>query len=347
LDGGVVDGLLHITDIAWRRVQHPSELLTVGQEITAKILKFDKEKKRVSLGLKQLGDDPWQGIAQRYPSGTHLFGKVTNITDYGAFVEIESDSGIEGLVHASEMDWTNKNVVPSKTVQSGMEVEVIILDIDEQRRRISLGMKQCRPNPWDEFGRNYAKGDKISGAIKSITDFGLFIGLPGGIDGLVYFSDLSWNEPGEEAVRKYKKGDSVDTIVLSIDVEKERISLGIKQLDNDPFSHYAMTHDKGSRVEGTVKSVDAKGAVIELAHEVEGFLRAAEIESELEGKALEEGQKITVTILSIDQKAQRIYLGLKENEPKASASASPSDKNSNTTGFGALLKARLDQPASE
>src|SRR5258708_363976 len=275
VDLGGIDGLLHITDLAWRRVKHPTEVLSVGDEVTAKILKFDAEKNRVSLGLKQLGEDPWIGISRRYPQGTRLFGKVTNITDYGAFVEIES--GIEGLVHVSEMDWTNKNVHPAKVVSLGDEVEVMILEIDEDRRRISLGMKQCKPNPWDDFSRNFKKGDKLEGAIKSITDFGVFIGLPGGIDGLVHLSDLSWSETGEEAVRKYKKGDEVQAIVLGIDVEKERISLGIKQLEGDPFSNFVAMNDKGSIVDGVVKTVDAKGAVVQLSAEVEGYLRASEI----------------------------------------------------------------------
>src|ERR1700741_3200092 len=258
VDLGGIDGLLHITDLAWRRVKHPSEVLTVGDEVTAKILKFDQEKNRVSLGLKQLGEDPWVGIGRRYPTGTRLFGKVTNLTDYGAFVEIES--GIEGLVSVSEMDWTNKNVHPSRVVQVGDEVEVMILEIDEERRRISLGMKQCMPNPWEDFAREYKKGDRVKGQIKSITDFGIFIGLPGGIDGLVHLSDLSWGRPGEEAVRDYKKSQEVETVVLSIDVERERISLGIKQLEGDPFSSYIQAHEKNSIVTGTVKTIDPRGA---------------------------------------------------------------------------------------
>ena len=262
VDLGGIDGLLHITDLAWRRVKHPTEVLSVGDEVTAKILKFDAEKNRVSLGLKQLGEDPWIGISRRYPQGTRLFGKVTNITDYGAFVEIES--GIEGLVHVSEMDWTNKNVHPAKVVSLGDEVEVMILEIDEDRRRISLGMKQCMPNPWEEFAMNHKKGDKVKGVIKSITDFGVFIGLPGNIDGLVHLSDLSWQATGEEAVKNLKKGDEVETVVLSIDVERERISLGIKQLEGDPFGNYVTTHDKGNIVKGMVKSIEPKGAVIEL-----------------------------------------------------------------------------------
>ena len=275
VDLGGIDGLLHITDLAWRRVKHPSEVLAVGDEVTAKVLKFDQEKNRVSLGMKQLGEDPWVGLSRRYPTGTRLFGKVTNLTDYGAFVEIEQ--GIEGLVHVSEMDWTNKNIHPTKVVQLGDEVEVMILEIDEERRRISLGMKQCMPNPWDEFAINHKKGDKVKGLIKSITDFGVFIGLPGGIDGLVHLSDLSWSLAGEAAVRDYRKGQEVEAVVLAIDVERERISLGIKQLDGDPFSNYVAMHDKGTVVSGTVKSLDGKGAVIALDGDVEGYLRASEV----------------------------------------------------------------------
>src|SRR5437867_7989865 len=262
VDLGGIDGLLHITDLAWRRVKHPSEVLNVGDEVTAKALKFDQEKNRVSLGLKQLGEDPWVGLSRRYPPGTRLFGKVTNLTDYGAFVEVES--GIEGLVHVSEMDWTNKNVHPSKVVQVGDEVEVMILEIDEERRRISLGMKLCMPNPWEDFAREYKKGDKVKGQIKSITDFGVFVGLAGGIDGLVHLSDLSWSAAGEEAVKNFKKGEEVEAVVLSIDVERERISLGVKQLEGDPFTNFIASHEKNSLVGGTVKSVDAKGAVIAL-----------------------------------------------------------------------------------
>src|SRR5687768_6212649 len=275
VDLGGIDGLLHITDLAWRRVKHPSEILSVGDEVQAKVLKFDQEKNRVSLGMKQLGEDPWVGLSRRYPPGTRLFGKVSNLTDYGAFVEIEP--GIEGLVHVSEMDWTNKNVHPSKVVQLGDEVEVMVLEIDEERRRISLGMKQCMPNPWEEFAMNYRKGDKVKGQIKSITDFGIFIGLPGGIDGLVHLSDLSWQAPGEEAVKSLKKGDEAETVVLSIDVERERISLGIKQLAGDPFGNFVSTHDKGAVVKGVVKSIESKGAVIELSPDVEGYLRSSEI----------------------------------------------------------------------
>src|ERR1700752_2982552 len=297
VDLGGIDGLLHITDMAWRRVRHPSEVVTVGQELTAKVLKFDAEKNRVSLGLKQLGDDPWMGVARRYPTSTRLFGKVTNIVDYGAFVEIKP--GIEGLVCVSEMYWTNKTVAPSKTVTLGDEVEVMVLEIDEDKRRISLGMKQCMPNPWEEFAMNHKKGDKVKGVIKSITDFGVFIGLPGNIDGLVHLSDLSWQSTGEEAVKNLKKGDEVETVVLSIDVERERISLGIKQLEGDPFGNYVSTHDKGAIVKGTVKSIESKGAVIELEKDVEGCLRASEISRdrvEDVSKHLSEGQQVEAVI---------------------------------------------------
>ncbi|PSB92235.1 30S ribosomal protein S1 [Candidatus Pandoraea novymonadis] len=348
VDLGGIDGLLHITDIAWRRVRHPSEVLSVGQEVTAKVLKFDQDKGRVSLGVKQLGDDPWEGIARRYPQGTRLFGKVTNITDYGAFVEVES--GIEGLVHVSEMDWTNKNVAPTKVVQLGDECEVMVLEIDEDRRRISLGMKQCKPNPWDDFSRNFNKGDKISGAIKSITDFGIFIGLPGGIDGLVHLSDLSWSDTGEDTVRKFKKGDEVEAIVLGIDVEKERISLGIKQLEGDPFNNFVAINDKGSVVNGIVKTVDPKGAVIALDNDVEGYLRASELTHERVEDAcniLKEGDPINAMIVNIDRKSRNINLSIKakdsaEQKEVISKMASDSSAASGTTNLGALLKAKLD-----
>lgn len=346
VDLGGIDGLLHITDLAWRRVRHPSEVLTVGQEVTAKILKFDQEKNRVSLGVKQLGDDPWVGIARRYPPNTRLFGKVTNLTDYGAFVEIES--GIEGLVHVSEMDWTNKNVAPSKATALGTEVEVMVLDIDEDKRRISLGIKQCKANPWEEFARSQQKGDKLSGAIKSITDFGVFIGLPGGIDGLVHLSDLSWNEPGEEAVKKYKKGDEVEATVLAIDVEKERISLGIKQLSGDPFNNYTSVNDKGALVTGTVKAVDAKGATIHLADEVEAYLRASEISTDRVEDArnvLKEGDSVTAMIINIDRKSRVINLSIKAKDSSDQQDAMnklQGDAQSGTTNLGALLKAKLD-----
>ena len=350
VDLGGVDGLLHITDLAWRRVRHPSEMLTVGQEVTAKILKYDQDKNRVSLGIKQLGDDPWVGIARRYPPNTRLFGKVTNLTDYGSFVEIET--GIEGLVHVSEMDWTNKNVAPSKVVQLGVEVEVMVLDIDEDKRRISLGMKQCKPNPWDEFARAHQKGEKLTGAIKSITDFGVFIGLPGGIDGLVHLSDLSWQETGEEAVRKYKKGDEVETVVLAIDVEKERISLGIKQMSGDPFNNYTSASDKGSIVDGTVKSVDAKGAVILLADEVEGYLRASEISTDRVEDArnlLKEGDAVNAMIINIDRKSRSINLSIKAKDSadqQQTISKLQNEASAGTTNLGALLKAKMDNQGS-
>ena len=350
VDLGGVDGLLHITDLAWRRVRHPSEMLTVGQEVTAKILKYDQDKNRVSLGIKQLGDDPWVGIARRYPPNTRLFGKVTNLTDYGSFVEIET--GIEGLVHVSEMDWTNKNVAPSKVVQLGMEVEVMVLDIDEDKRRISLGMKQCKANPWDEFARTHQKGEKLTGAIKSITDFGVFIGLPGGIDGLVHLSDLSWQETGEEAVRKYKKGDEVETVVLAIDVEKERISLGIKQMSGDPFNNYTSTSDKGSIVDGTVKSVDAKGAVVQLADEVEGYLRASEISTDRVEDArnlLKEGDAVNAMIINVDRKSRSINLSIKAKDSadqQQAMSKLQNEASAGTTNLGALLKAKMDNQGS-
>ena len=347
VDLGGIDGLLHITDLAWRRVRHPSEVVQVGQELEAKVLKFDQEKNRVSLGLKQLGEDPWIGIARRYPKGTRLFGKITNITDYGAFVEIEA--GIEGLVHVSEMDWTNKNVDPKKVVQLGDDVEVMVLEIDEERRRISLGMKQCKPNPWEEFAQSHKKGDKVTGQIKSITDFGVFIGLTGGIDGLVHLSDLSWTESGEEAVRKYKKGDEVQAVVLGIDTERERISLGVKQLSGDPFSNFTSTHEKGSVVTGTVKSVDAKGAVIDLGDETEGYLRASEISSERVEDAttqLKEGDSVTAQIISIDRKNRSIQLSVKAKDASEARQAldrmnQDAQSASGTTNLGALLKAKL------
>jgi small subunit ribosomal protein S1 len=348
VDLGGIDGLLHITDLAWRRVRHPSEVVTVGQEITAKVLKFDQDKNRVSLGVKQLGEDPWVGLGRRYPQSTRLFGKVTNITDYGSFVEIEA--GIEGLVHVSEMDWTNKNVDPRKIVQLGDEVEVMVLEIDEDRRRISLGMKQCRPNPWDDFAVSHKKGDRVKGAIKSITDFGVFIGLAGGIDGLVHLSDLSWNEPGEEAVRRFKKGEELEAVVLAIDVERERISLGVKQLGGDPFNNFTSTHDKGSMVTGTIKSVDAKGAVVDLGDDIEAYLRASEIAPDRVEDArnhLKEGDSITAMILNVDRKNRGINLSIKAKDSADTAEAMArmqSDATTGTTNLGALLKAKLEQP---
>jgi small subunit ribosomal protein S1 len=348
IDLGGIDGLLHITDMAWRRVRHPSEVLQVGQEVEAKVLKFDQEKSRVSLGVKQLGEDPWVGLARRYPQGTRLFGKVTNLTDYGAFVEVEA--GIEGLVHVSEMDWTNKNVDPRKVVTLGEEVEVMVLEIDEDRRRISLGMKQCRANPWEEFSINFKRGDKVSGAIKSITDFGVFVGLPGGIDGLVHLSDLSWTETGEEAVRNFKKGDEIDAVVLGIDTDKERISLGIKQLEGDPFNNFVATYDKGAVVPGVVKSVEAKGAVITLSVDVEGYLRASEISVgrvEDATTVLTVGETIETMILNIDRKTRSIQLSVKARDTAETADSiqrmSEASASSGTTNLGALLKAKLDQ----
>ena len=346
VDLGGIDGLLHITDLAWRRVKHPSEVLEVGQEVEAKVLRFDQDKQRVSLGLKQLGEDPWDGLARRYPTGTRLFGKVSNLTDYGAFVEIEQ--GIEGLVHVSEMDWTNKNVHPSKVVQLGDEVEVMILDIDEDRRRISLGMKQCQANPWEEFAANFNKGDKLTGAVKSITDFGIFVGLPGNIDGLVHLSDLSWSESGEEAVRKYKKGEDVEAVVLSIDVEKERISLGIKQLEGDPFGSYISINDKGALVKGTVKSVEAKGAEVQLADEVVAYLPASEFDSErvedLTTK-LKEGDEVEAVIVTVDRKNRNIKLSVKARTAKENREAlntvNAAASHAGTTSLGDLLKAKL------
>jgi small subunit ribosomal protein S1 len=317
VDLGGIDGLLHITDLAWKRVKHPSEVLEVGQEIEAKVLRYDRERNRVSLGLKQLGDDPWAEIARRYPEGSRLFGKVTNITDYGAFVEIEE--GVEGLVHVSEMDWTNKNIHPSKVLSLGDEVEVMILDIDSERRRISLGIKQCHANPWETFAATHNKNDKVSGTIKSITDFGVFVGLEGGIDGLIHLSDLSWTRPGEEAVHDYKKGDEVEAVVLAVDPERERISLGIKQLSpgGDPFSAYVSDHGKGSIVNGTVVSVEAKGAVIKLEDDVEGYLRASELSRDRVEDArsiLNEGDSVEAKITTIDRKNRKISLSIKAKD---------------------------------
>lgn len=351
IDLGGIDGLLHITDMAWRRVRHPSEVLTVGQEVEAKVLKFDQEKSRVSLGVKQLGEDPWVGLARRYPQHTRLFGKVTNLTDYGSFVEVEA--GIEGLVHVSEMDWTNKNVDPRKVVTLGDEVEVMVLEIDEERRRISLGMKQCRANPWEEFAINFKRGDKVKGAIKSITDFGVFVGLAGGIDGLVHLSDLSWNETGEEAVRNFKKGDELEAVVLAIDTDKERISLGVKQLEGDPFNNYVATYDKGATVPGIVKSVEPKGAVVTLSLDVEGYLRASEISSgrvEDATTAIKEGDNIEAMIINVDRKARSIQLSIKARDSAETADSmqrmSEAGASTGTTNLGALLKAKLDQASS-
>ena len=349
VDLGGIDGLLHITDMAWRRVRHPSEVVQAGQELDAKVLKFDAEKNRVSLGLKQLGEDPWLGVSRRYPQGTRLFGKVTNIADYGAFVELEP--GIEGLVHVSEMDWTNKNAAPNKIVSMGDEVEVMVLEIDEDKRRISLGMKQCKANPWQEFAQNVKRGDKVTGPIKSITDFGIFVGLPSGIDGLVHLSDLSWNETGEAAVRNYKKGQEVEAVVLGVDVERERISLGIKQLDSDPFTTFVSVNDKGQSVTGKVKSVDARGAEIDLGEDVVGYLRASEISQdrvEDASQVLKVGDEVTAVITNIDRKSRNVSLSIKakdaadQQQAMAELNQGASATHAGTTSLGALLRAKLD-----
>ena len=349
VDLGGIDGLLHITDLAWRRVKHPSEILNIGDEVEAKVLKFDQEKNRVSLGLKQLDDDPWKGLSRRYPVSTRLFGKVSNLTDYGAFVEIEA--GIEGLVHVSEMDWTNKNIHPGKIAQLGDEVEVMILEIDEDRRRLSLGMKQCKSNPWAEFSETHKKGDKVSGPIKSITDFGIFIGLDGGIDGLIHLSDISWDKTGEEAIRNFKKGDELEALIVAIDVEKERISLGLKQLSGDNFSGFTKANDKGSFVKGIVKSADASGIIVTLADQVEGKVDINEVSEDKIDDAstvVKAGDEIEVKILNIDAKEKTIQLSLKSKnsaKPKAAkkkVEVEQSSDNAGTTNLGALLKAKLD-----
>jgi len=344
VDLGGIDGLLHITDMAWKRVKHPSEVVKVGEEIDVRILKFDRERQRVSLGLKQLGADPWQNIARRYPANTRLFGKVTNIADYGCFVEIEE--GVEGLVHVSEMDWTNKNVNPAKVVHVGQEVEVMVLDIDEERRRISLGIKQCKTNPWKEFAENYNRGDKVSGQIKSITDFGIFIGLAGGIDGLVHLSDISWDLPGEEAVRSYQKGQQVDAMVLSIDPERERISLGVKQLAKDPFSAYIADHPKGSVVRGTVREVDAKGAIIDLGNGVDGQLRASELSRDRVEDArllLKVGDEVEARFTNVDRKGRSISLSIKAKDIHEEQEAMQNYRTDSPTGtsLGDLLKEQI------
>ncbi len=345
VDLGGIDGLLHITDMAWKRVKHPSEVVKVGDEIDVRILKFDRERSRVSLGLKQLGADPWQAISRRYPPNTRIFGKVTNIADYGCFVEIEE--GVEGLVHVSEMDWTNKNVNPAKVVHVGQEVEVMVLDIDEERRRISLGLKQCKANPWKEFADNYNRGDKVAGQIKSITDFGIFIGLPGGIDGLVHLSDISWDVPGEEAVRNFQKGQQLEAMVLTIDPERERISLGIKQLAKDPFSSYLADHPKGSIVKGTVRDVDAKGAVIDLGNGVEGHLRASELARDRVEDArtvLKVGDEVEAKFTGVDRKGRSIALSIKAKEMHEEAEAVQNYKtteSSSGTSLGDLLKEHI------
>jgi len=345
VDLGGIDGLLHITDMAWKRVKHPSEVVTVGDEIEVKVLKFDRERNRVSLGLKQLGDDPWVDITRRYPAGTRLFGKVTNLADYGCFVEVEP--GVEGLVHVSEMDWTNKNVNPSKVVQVGDEAEVMVLEIDEERRRISLGMKQCTPNPWDDFAATHNKGDRISGKIKSITDFGIFVGLEGGIDGLVHLSDISWDIPGAEAVRSYKKGDEVEAVVLAVDAQRERISLGVKQMEKDPFANFLAEHPKGSMVTGKVLSVDAKGANIDLGSGIEGYLRASELSRDRVEDArtvLKEGDDVEARFVGMDRKTRVINLSVKAKEMQEEAQAVEDYSRSNsagTTTLGDLLKEHI------
>ncbi len=344
VDLGGIDGLLHITDMAWKRVKHPSEVVKVGEEIDVRILKFDRERQRVSLGLKQLGADPWQNIARRYPANTRLFGKVTNIADYGCFVEIEE--GVEGLVHVSEMDWTNKNVNPAKVVHVGQEVEVMVLDIDEERRRISLGVKQCKANPWKEFADNYNRGDKVSGQIKSITDFGIFIGLAGGIDGLVHLSDISWDLPGEEAVRSYQKAQQVDAMVLSIDPDRERISLGIKQLAKDPFSAYIADHPKGTVVRGTVREVDAKGAIIDLGNGVDGQLRASDISRDRVEDArllLKVGEEVEAKFTGVDRKGRSISLSIKAKDIHEEQEAMQNYRTDSPTGtsLGDLLKEQI------
>ncbi len=347
VDLGGIDGLLHITDMAWKRVKHPSEIVTVGDEIDVKILRFDKEKTRVSLGIKQLGSDPWEAIARRYPANTRLVGKVTNIADYGCFVEIEE--GVEGLVHVSEMDWTNKNVNPSKVVTVSEEVEVMVLDIDEERRRISLGLKQCQTNPWADFSSAFDRGDKVTGTIKSITDFGIFVGLPGGIDGLVHLSDISWDLPGEEAVRNYKKGEEVESVVLAIDPERERISLGIKQLDQDPFSKFLADYPKGSIVTGIVKEVDARSAVIELGEGIEGQLRASELSRDRVEDArtvLKVGDEVEAKITGLDRKTRIVSLSIKAKDAHDEAAAVESYKSdagatSGGTSLGDLLKKHI------
>jgi len=345
VDLGGIDGLLHITDMAWKRVKHPSEVVKVGDEIDVRILKFDRERSRVSLGLKQLGADPWENIARRYPPNTRVFGKVTNIADYGAFVEIED--GVEGLVHVSEMDWTNKNVNPAKVVHTGQEVEVMVLDVDEERRRISLGLKQCKANPWKEFAENYNRGDRVTGQIKSITDFGIFIGLPGNIDGLVHLSDISWDQPGEEAVRNYQKAQALEAMVLSIDPERERISLGIKQLAKDPFSAYIAENPKGSIVRGTIKEVDARGAVIDLGNGVDGQLRASELGRDRVEDAravLKVGDPIEAKFTGVDRKSRTITLSVKAKEAHEEAEAVQSyrsEQSATGTSLGELLKEQI------
>lgn len=349
VDLGGIDGLLHITDMAWKRVKHPSEVVAIGDEIEVQVLKFDKERERVSLGLKQMGDDPWKDIARRYPNSTRIHGKVTNIADYGCFVEIED--GVEGLVHMSEMDWTNKNVHPSKLVALGDEVEVMVLDIDADRRRISLGIKQCKANPWEEFAMTHNKGDKVKGGIKSITDFGIFIGLDGGIDGLIHLSDISWEEDNEELIRDFKKGDDVEAVVLAIDPERERISLGIKQLEDDPFSAYLSEHPRGTIVNGTVTAVDARGATIELAEGVEGYVRVADIARERvedASKVLAVGDAVEAKFTGMSRKDRTLTLSIKakDDQEESEAVKEYSNVSSGNTTLGDLLKEQMDQKDS-
>jgi len=346
VDLGGVDGLLHITDMAWKRVRHPSEVVNVGDELQVRVLKYDRERNRVSLGLKQLGEDPWENIARRYPADTRAFGKVSNVTDYGAFVEIEP--GVEGLVHVSEMDWTNKNVNPSKVVQLGDEVEVMVLDVDAERRRISLGIKQCVPNPWEAFAAIYKKGDKVSGQIKSITDFGVFIGLDGGIDGLIHLSDISWSSTGEEAVRNLKKGDNLEAVVLAVDPERERISLGVKQLEQDPMGQFTANTQKGAIVTGTVKEVDAKGAVIELEGGLEGYIKANDIAKERIEDAsqhLKVGDTIEAKYIGNDRKGRVMQLSIRAKDEaelqETLAEVNKADASSGTTKLGALLREQM------
>jgi len=346
LDLGGVDGLLHITDMAWKRVKHPSEVVAIGDEIEVKVLKFDKEKTRVSLGLKQLGSDPWADLMRRFPEGSRTFGKVTNIADYGCFVEIED--GVEGLVHVSEMDWTSKNVNPAKIVALGDEVEVMVLDIDEERRRISLGIKQCQSNPWDEFAATHDKGGKVSGQIKSITDFGIFIGLDGGIDGLVHLSDISWNDTGEDAIRNFKKGEEIEAVVLAVDAERERISLGIKQMDQDPLSGYLAENQKGSIVSGTVKEIDAKAAIIDLGDGIDGVLRATEYaRDKIEDlrTVLKEGDEVEAKFIGVDRKTRAISLSIKAKEEQEEADVLQDYSNSDggSTSLGDILKEQMGE----
>ena len=346
VDLGGIDGLLHITDMAWKRVRHPSEVVNVGDEIDVRVLRFDRERNRVSLGLKQLGDDPWVNISRRYPQGTRLFGKVSNVTEYGAFVELEP--GVEGLVHVSEMDWTNKNVNPAKIVAIGDETEVMVLDIDEERRRISLGMKQCTSNPWEAFAGTFKKGDRVSGQIKSITDFGIFVGLDGGIDGLVHLSDISWNGTGEDLVRNFKKGEDIEAVVLAVDPERERISLGIKQLEQDPFGSYMAAHPKGSIVHGIVREVDARGVTVDLGEGVEGYLRASDIAKERVDDATayyKAGEKIEAKFTGLDRRGRTLQLSIRAKEEDELADALEEYHNTSigTTKLGALLKEQLSR----